>query len=129
MKVHAKVRTAIIAAVAFGAFGITALAPTVASAAPLIYYCEGNICMGDNNDSHEPVDVAVYADEYQFYGHFELQTPSHETFNSADTSWRTGTNNLHYFGEVDGHGEYCGTAWEKNAEGGYDKIGYICTDF
>jgi hypothetical protein len=145
MKFHAKARIGIITAVTFGAISGVALAPTAASATPLrasaiaaaaarpdilSYYCEDNICMGNANEgTSDKPDIAVYADEYTFYGHFELQTPDHKTYNSPeDTTHRTGTNNLFYFGVKAGTGQYCATAWE-GSNGDYEKIGYVCETF
>ena len=142
VKIHAKARVGIITVATLGVVGVSALAPAVASATPLrassgatvtpdilSYYCEDNICIGNGNEGvSDKVDVVAHADEYDFYGHYELQTPSHKTFNTVDTTWRTGTNNNHYFGVQDVAGQYCGTAWE-GSNGDYTKIGYICETF
>jgi hypothetical protein len=73
----------------------------------------------------------MHADEWQFFGHFELQTPNHKTLNSPkDSLHRTGTNNNYSFENVDGgSGQYCGTAWEYlGSPGSYSQIGYVCFD-
>jgi hypothetical protein len=143
MKLHARGRVAAVTAVAFCVVSSGLLASGTASATPsgaaatarpavrTIYYCEGNICMGTSDDDPENPDIAVHADEYEFYGHFELQTPKHKTFNSRTSLWRTGPSNGVYFGieARDGKGKYCGTAWDGDEHVGYKKIGYICKTF
>jgi hypothetical protein len=128
VKLREKIRTLTVTAVTLGVVGGGMLTAGDASA-QVIYYCEGNLCMGNINGNANNPDVAMHADEYQFYGHYELQTPDHRTFNSADHLWGTGTGSNHAFGsDKGGNGKYCGTAWENNGNG-YDKIGYICENF
>jgi hypothetical protein len=71
------------------------------------------------------VTIRTYAKSWTFYGHFELQTPNHQTLNSADSTWHPGTTG-HIFSNVNGGiGTYCVTAWELQ-DAGWSNIGYVC---
>lgn len=94
----------------------------------LAYWCEGNLCMGWKGSAPNP-DIAFHADEYSFYGHYELVTPEGKVHNSSERFNGTGPGSDVYVpSDNGGSGEYCGTAWEANGEGGWTNIGHVCVD-
>lgn len=143
MKLHQKVSALTVTAIAVSVIsgmltaGVASAAPyhanvtpdvsySAVAAAPLIYYCEGNVCAGWTGSASNP-DVYFHADEYNFYGHYELQTPNHKSYNTVDSSNGVGPdNNKMISGHSAGKGEYCGIAWELNGDGGFDQIGDVC---
>jgi|GEM_PF-3649288 hypothetical protein len=87
------------------------------------YY--GDVCANVAAIGGGKIYIHVWAWNYPFTGHFELQTPNHKTYNSA--------NKRYYAGGAgptwplpDIYGKYCATAWQELSGGGYGEFGYVC---
>jgi hypothetical protein len=92
----------------------------------IVYYCEANVCVAPTGSANNP-NALFHADEYEFYGHYELKTPNGKSYNDADGYKKVGTNNnVEISGHNSGPGEYCGIAWESTGDGGYESIGDAC---
>ena len=91
--------------------------------------CNGFLCMQIKSINGNTATIAFWNNANSpepgpVYGHFELQTPNHHTYNtSPDQSWAV--NEVHDFTENGGTGNWCGTFWNYY-DGGYQKSGYEC---
>lgn len=126
MKLATKARTiAVTAATAFAlaAGMLIAAAPADAAGAS---NCGNNLCVIWTSGTSSTPTIRMYAADFTFTGHFELQTPNHKVYNSIESTWHyAGTGN--YFNRIPaGSGTYCGTAWEQTGVNTYTKIGYAC---
>lgn len=148
MKLRGRIQALAVAALTVGVLGGSTLSAGVAGAATehgvatgkasmfsrnspdAVYYCEGNICARKSGGTTDNPDIDVYADEYNFYGHYQLKTPNGKGINSgANKSWGTGTANIYTFSNTNGgSGCYTAIAWESVGDGDYDNIGQVCID-
>jgi hypothetical protein len=87
--------------------------------------CGGDVCeqIYSVNNSNGTYTIEVWAPTQTFYGHFELQTPEHKTYNSPDNTNHAGGLG-HFFVVPQQSGVFAATAWETSGNGGYNKIGY-----
>jgi hypothetical protein len=109
-----------VACLAVGAAGI--VAPAAALANPTA--CGGDVCFLQTSSHH--AGFLAWADNYPFFGHFELQTPEHTVRNSTpNKQWSVGTQ--YTFGSLpQDSGKYCMVEWQLVGTNSYDEIGYAC---
>lgn len=88
--------------------------------------CSGDLCAQIYSISPNGSDIQIeaWAELQTFYGHFELQTPNHKTYNSKNNTNKAGGIG-HIFTVPYGGGLYAITAWATSGSGGYNKIGYV----
>jgi hypothetical protein len=125
MKFGMKVRMIAASAVSIGALAAGALAATPANAAP-VFSCGGNDCSAWVSGSATTPTIRTYPPSFTFFGHFELQTPNHEVFNSITSTWHAGGTGNFFNNIPGGSGSYCITAWEQTGTTGFTKIGGEC---
>jgi hypothetical protein len=107
---------------------VSAAAPS-ASAATTYCATSGHptdVCAEVISVSNNVVTIRAYPPIHSFTGHFELQTPNHETLNSSGNVFYPVNGAGHTFSNVNGGvGYYCVTAWQYEG-GGYSEVGYDC---
>jgi hypothetical protein len=102
---------------------------THATATPTVdtAHCSGDVCgeLTSSNSTTFDIRTWVPASGFSFFGHFELQTPEHTTFNTGQATWNPGGGG-HTFQVPNRNGQYCATAWERVSSTSWENIGEVC---
>ena len=90
-------------------------------------YCSGDVCtrvyLPPNAPDFSRIIVRVWARNYTFYGHFELQVPGiRAPFNSSDATNRAGGTG-HLFEVPNNDGRFTAHAWLKTGPRSWGSIG------
>jgi hypothetical protein len=113
-----------------GSLGLAALPANAAVSSPHAIgqiVCSGDLCIQTNSVdlSNCTAVVAAWANNNNFYGHFEIVGPGSDQSSEPDQEWIAGGANnkftVPYHGAGDG---YQATAWQDN-NGSYSNIGQI----
>jgi hypothetical protein len=111
---------------AIAVFGFTGVALLVApSAYAVSYHCSGNACAGVAATSgNSVIRMNVYPPEVQFTGHYQLQTPDHQSLNTIDVHWNF--QQVRTMSLISPHGSFCVNGWVQTGPSSWQRSGGIC---
>jgi hypothetical protein len=103
---------------------ITGVSAATASATPT--FCNGNyLCANVPAQTITDLFIKMWAPTDGFTGHFQLQSPTGHSYNSANQRYNAGLANGALFDVPIVYGTYCATAWGGSGSS-FTKLGYLC---
>lgn len=118
-------RLGLIAASTLASAGLALGLTATAASASTPKFCNGNyLCANVAAQTYSELYIHVWSAKDTFRGHFQLQTPEHTSFSSANTS-NSPSDGPTFPVPID-YGYYCVTAWKEIKVGDYSKLGYEC---